>query len=153
MLQAIKLFFEQNIATGTIGKSETETEHALQLATTALLFEMMRMDDHLHEKEQALVKDLISRKFTLSEAETEQLLQLAEREAHQSTDYHQFTSLINASFSMAQKINIVEHLWQVAYADGHINKYEEHLVRKIAELLYVPHKAFIAAKHKAAAQA
>lgn len=152
MLQTLKLFFEENIAIST-GGSERSTGHALQLATAALLFEMMRMDDRLHEKEQALVKTLISRKFILSELETKQLIQLAEQEAEEAIDHHQFTSLINAHFSAEQKISVVEHLWQVAYADGHVDKYEEHLVRKIAELLYVPHKAFIAAKHRAAAEA
>ena len=150
MLQAIKQFFEQGISRTL--QSEQDNEHALQLATSALLFEMMRMDDEHHEAEHAVIREIIGQKFSLSSSETEQLLLLAEQEASNSTDYHQFTRLINRSFSLEQKIKVVEHLWLVAYADGQLDKYEEHLVRKIAELLYVPHQAFIAAKHRAANQ-
>jgi len=152
MLQAIKQFFEQHIAIADSGSNAISKEHSLQLATAALLFEMMRMDEEIHEQEQSLLKSLISQKFTLTDEETEQLIQLAEQEAKQAIDYHSFTSLINAHFSAKEKIDIVEHLWQVAYADGHIDKYEDHLVRKIAELIYVPHSAFIAAKHRAASK-
>ncbi|MCF6354118.1 MAG: TerB family tellurite resistance protein [Candidatus Polarisedimenticolaceae bacterium] len=151
MLRAIQQFFEQNIATAQ-SNSDAEREHSLQLATAALLFEMMRMDDEIDENEKQLVRKLISQRFTLTGNETKKLIQLAEQEAEQAIDYHCFTSLINSHFSAEEKIDIVEHLWQVAYADGQINKYEDHLVRKISELIYVPHSAFIAAKHRAAAQ-
>jgi len=152
MLQAIKQFFEQHIATTDSNTNTISKEHSLQLATAALLFEMMRMDDKINEQEKSLLKSLISQRFTLSNSETEQLIQLAEQEAMQAIDYHSFTSLINSHFSAEEKIDIVEHLWQVAYADSHIDKYEDHLVRKIAELIYVPHSAFIAAKHRAASK-
>ncbi len=150
MLLAIKQFFEQHIATTDSNTDAISQEHSLQLATAALLFEMMRMDNEVSEQEKILLKKLIGQRFTLSNDETEQLIQLAEQEATQAIDYHSFTSLINTHFSAEEKISIVEHLWQVAYADGHINKYEDHLVRKIADLIYVPHSAFIAAKHRAA---
>jgi len=153
MLLAIQQFFEQHIATTSSSTDTTCKEHALQLATAALLFEMMRMDDEISEQEKSLLTKLIGQRFTLSSDETEQLIQLAEQEATQAIDYHSFTSLINTHYSAEEKIDIVEHLWQVAYADGHINKYEDHLVRKIAELIYVPHSAFIAAKHRAASKA
>ncbi|VAX10725.1 hypothetical protein MNBD_GAMMA26-2443 [hydrothermal vent metagenome] len=151
MLQAIKQFFDHNIAPLST-QNDTENEHALQLATAALLFEMMRMDDEHSPQEQRLIQALITRHFTLSDTETEQLLALAEQEAEQAIDYHQFTSLINANFSIKQKIRIVEQLWQIAFTDGEIHKYEEHLVRKVAELLYVSHSDFIAAKHRAMPQ-
>ncbi len=151
MLQAIKQFFEQHIAI-TSSDSDAEREHSLQLATAALLFEMTRMDDEIDEEERAVVRRLVSQRFTLSEQETERLIQLAEEEAGEAVDYHGFTSLINRHFSTEEKIGIIEHLWQVAYADGRINKYEDHLVRKISELIHLPHSAFIAAKHRAAAK-
>ena len=58
----------------------------------------------------------------------------------------EFTSLINSNYTLEQKVSLVECLWRIAYADETLHKYEEHLVRKIADLLYVPHSAFIAAK-------
>lgn len=149
MLDTVKQFFNQKILASNQAP-EDASEHPLQLATAALLYEMMRMDDELHDQEQAAIKKAIQAKFELSHKDTERLMELAREEAEAATDYHQFTRLINNNFSMKQKIKVIEHLWVVAYADGHLNKYEEHLVRKIAELLYVPHQAFIAAKHRAA---
>ncbi len=151
MLKAVKQFYDQYIAAAA-HQGRSSNEHALQLATAALLFEMMRMDSNISTQEQTLVRKLIEQTFSLNSEEITQLLKLAELEAVESTDYHQFTSLINQHFSAQQKGRIVEHLWQVAYADGHVDKHEEHLVRKIADLIYVPHKTFIAAKHRAAAQ-
>ena len=60
--------------------------------------------------------------------------------------------LINRHFSQEEKNHIVELLWEVAYADGELDKYEEHLVRKLADLIYVPHRSFIRAKHRAKAR-
>ena len=61
-------------------------------------------------------------------------------------DYYQFTTLINSNYTLEQKVSLVDRLWRIAYANETLHKYEEHLVRKIADLLYVPHSAFIAAK-------
>jgi uncharacterized tellurite resistance protein B-like protein len=74
---------------------------------------------------------------------------MAEEERSESTDYYQFTSLINGNYTLEQKVCLVELLWRIAYANENLHQYEEHLVRKIADLLYVPHSAFIAAKFRA----
>jgi len=63
-----------------------------------------------------------------------------------ATGYFEFTSLINKGFSYEQKVKVVEHLWEVAFSDASLDKYEEHMVRKIAGLIYVSHKDFIDAK-------
>jgi uncharacterized tellurite resistance protein B-like protein len=73
---------------------------------------------------------------------------LAEEAAHHATSDYEFTSLINKGFTPEQKVKVVEHLWEVAFADRELHKYEEHLVRRIADLLYVSHTDFIAAKHR-----
>ena len=147
MIDAIRKFFDRQIgAAAEPGRSDVRR---VQIATAALLFEMMRMDEHLHDTERATAVDAVCRTLGVSEAETAELLQLAEAEAHQATDYFQFTSLINQSFTPEQKEHIVEQLWRIAYADGNLHHYEEHLVRKSAELIYVPHSAFIAAKLRA----
>ena len=148
MLNAIRQFFENNLLAAAKPGSGNSDEHALQLATAALLFEMMRMDEHVKEDERQVIFDELSRRFQLDKKETEELLQLAEEEARDATDYHQFTSLINQHFSPEQKLKVIELLWQVAFADGHLDSHEEHLVRKLSELLYVPHREFIAAKHR-----
>lgn len=151
MLNAIKQFFDNNLKARPAGQPGID-HRQLQLATAALLIEMMRTDYQIKEPERQAVLNAIQAKFGLSAAETAKLVQLAETEAHNATDYHQFTSLINQGFSAEEKEKVVECLWQVAYADGDLDKYEEHLARKIAELLYIPHSVFIAAKHRVLAQ-
>jgi uncharacterized tellurite resistance protein B-like protein len=146
MLNTIKQFFEEQIAPAS-NRKDDNAEHALQLATAALLIEMMHMDSEIDDNELCMVNQSIRTKFGLSEKETEELLHLAEKEHKLATDYYQFTSLINKNFTYEQKIKVIEHLWMVAFADGELDKHEEHLVRKISELLYVPHSVFIAAKH------
>jgi uncharacterized tellurite resistance protein B-like protein len=75
----------------------------------------------------------------------------AEREIERSHDLYQFTSQVNRSYSDADKLQLLEQLWRVAMTDDVVHKYEEHLIRRIADLLYVPHSGFIAAKLRAAA--
>jgi len=148
MLAAIKQFFDKHMMPAA-KEGGDRPEHALRLTTAALLIEMMRMDHEVTPEERQVVTEAMRAEFSLSENETATLIALAEEEAGQATDYHQFTSLINKSFTIEQKTKVVEYLWRVAYADNKLDKYEEHMVRKIAELLYVPHSAFIAAKHRA----
>ena len=88
-------------------------------------------------------------RFGLAAQEVDTLMGLAAEEAKQATDYFQFTSLINKHFSREQKIEVVENLWQVAFADGHLDAHEQHFMRKIADLLYISHADYVAAKQRA----
>jgi uncharacterized tellurite resistance protein B-like protein len=107
------------------------------------------MSTDVTDEERETVRRAVQDKFDLGPEETAELLRLAEEEARDATDYYQFTSLINQHFTPEQRVRLIEHLWRVAYADGDLHVYEEHLVRKIADLIHVPHKAFIAAKLRA----
>jgi uncharacterized tellurite resistance protein B-like protein len=119
---------------------------SLNLAVAALLVEVLRADYDVDEAERTQVVRSIGNILGLGPAESTALLELAERNVDQAHDLFQFTSMINASFTDAEKERLVEHLWQVARADATIHKYEEHLIRRIADLLHVPHASFIAAK-------
>lgn len=143
MIRQLKQFFEQSLVPQDAASDDA---HALKLAAASLLFEMMRMDDQIQTAEREAVADAVRQTFDLPEDEIKIVLQLAEQEAKQATDYFQFTSLINAHYNAAQKVQLIEQLWRVAFADQHLDLHEEHMVRKISELLYVPHKDFIAAK-------
>ena len=123
--------------------------HQLNLAAAALLIEMILQDDHVDKAEVLQVKNILVSQFELSEAEMESLYALAEEEKHQATDYHQFTKLIASHYTQPQKIQLIESLWRVAYADEVLDKYEEHMVRRISDLIHVSHKDFIQAKHRA----
>jgi len=123
-------------------------QHSLQLATAALLFEMLRADFDEHPDEYVALERALQDSFSLSASETRQLTQLADREAADAVSLYQFTGLINQHFSAGEKVQVIEMLWQVAYADGRVDRYEEALVRKISDLLHVPHRDFIQAKHR-----
>lgn len=148
MIRAIREYFEHNMQPSTTGASEHSTEHALQLATAALLIEMSRADFQEKPEEQQAIADNLIRFFELTPEETATLIALAEEEANESVSLYQFTSLINEHYSAKQKSEIVEMLWRVSYADGHKDMHEEHLTRKVANLLYVPHSDFIRARHR-----
>lgn len=148
MLKHIKIFFDQHLVPGSVTE-DADTEHIMRLAVSALLLEMTHMDGEIWPEQRAAVESVVLEHFELPVGEAEELLQLAEDERADSTDYYQFTSLINNHYTPAQKVRLVELLWQIAYANEELHMHEEHLVRKIADLLHVPHSAFIAAKHSA----
>ena len=145
MLKAIKQFFEKNIS----AEKEQDVEHRLKLATAALMIEIMKQDGETKEEEVVAIKQALHIKFELSTTEIDELFLLASEESKQAADLFQFTSLINQHFSSEKKNKIVEYLWTVTYADYHLDAHEEHLVRRIADLLYVTHQDFIKAKHQA----
>jgi uncharacterized tellurite resistance protein B-like protein len=145
MLNAIREFFDLHVP----ASAGDDDRHAIQLATAALLVETVRLDGEIDAAERAAAHRALRTKFGLTEADAATLIRLAEEEAGEATDYYQFTSLINKRFSAAQKERIVELMWQVAYADADLSAHEQHVVRKIAELLHVPHRAYIAAKLRA----
>lgn len=149
MIRKIREFFDASIAAATGANAEVEQEHAYQLATAALLIEISRADYEVKGIERAAVTKAIQRAFELDREQTDELVSLAELQADEATSLYEFTRLINRHFSGKQKEHIVELLWHVAYADGELDRYEEHLVRKIADLIYVPHLTYIRAKHNA----
>jgi uncharacterized tellurite resistance protein B-like protein len=147
MLKTIVEFFERHM--GGVPAAAVQENHKIQVATAALLVEMVRMDGEIQPAEREAVLRLVWSKFDLSAVEAATLVQLAEEEAGQATDFYQFTSLINKRFTKEQKVRLIESLWRIAYADAELHIYEEHLARKVANLLYVPHEDFIAAKMRA----
>ena len=99
MLNAIRSFFEQNIATA---KDAPPDEHRLQVATAALLAEVMRLDGQAEPERRAVLK-AVQQRFGLSDSEAHTLIDLAEAEAREAVDYYQFTSLINREFDAARR--------------------------------------------------
>jgi len=106
------------------------------------------LDDKVHKNEYETILNSISANFSLSTEEANTLIILATQEQKQTTDYYQFTSLINKGFSQEQKITVIKTLWKIAYADGVLDKHEEYMVRKMADLLHIPHLDFIKTKHQ-----
>ena len=109
-------------------------EHLLQLATAVMLVEVMRADASFHANERRAVLAALREKFALGDDEAQRLAELAEATARDATDLFAFTSRINERFEMPQKLRMVEHMWRVAYADGHLSEHERHVLWRIADL-------------------
>jgi len=146
MLKKITLFFEKYIK---VEEESVDAHHALNLAVAALLIEMVKIDNQSTDDEAQKLHQILITQYGLETEEIEQITQLANEELGDATDYYQFTSLINTHFKRPQKVEMVEQLWRIAIADGHLDSHEEHYIRKIADLLFVPHSDFIRTKLKA----
>ncbi|KGE05103.1 tellurite resistance TerB family protein [Pseudohaliea rubra] len=141
MIGALKALFEP----ARKGQPEV-TEHQLHLAAATLLIETARADARQDGVEEAALTATLKRSLGLSEAELSALLAEANAQADAATSLYQFTRLINDHFTPARKQELIIDMWKVAYADGDLDKYEEHLIRRVAELIYVPHEDYIRAK-------
>ena len=130
----------------SLPEAGTGSAGSLNLAVAALLVEVLRADYEVTPAERQQVVQSIGKLLELGPSDSVALMELAERQSDESHDLFQFTSMINQGYSAAERERLVEHLWRVARADETIHKYEEHLIRRIADLLYVPHASFIAAK-------
>ena len=121
-------------------------ENTLQLATAALLMEVAGADDHIDDDERRVIQRIVRDVHELSNKQATGILREAEQRANDLTCLFPFTRLLNDECSLDERIEIVRLLWEVAFVDGHIDAHEEHLVRRIADLLYVPHSQFIRGK-------
>lgn len=146
MLAQIKRFFEQHLEPRT---SRENAGHRLHLAACALMLEVARLDQNTSDDELAVIAAAARGFLGLSDREVEELLVLAREEARQATSLYQFTSLIHQHYDEEQKFQLIRLMWDVALADGRIAAIEEHLIRRVADLLYVPHARFMQARHLA----
>lgn len=146
MLNKLSDFLSTIIAPASAGE---RPEHTLQLATAVLLIEVMRSDAESTDEEQAAVLSILKQRFQLADAEVAQLSELGHQAAKAANDLHQFTILINRELELSEKVRIIEYMWQVAYADRKISAHENHLMRRIADLLHIPHGDNVAAKMRA----
>ena len=130
-----------------LGQSESEgtesREHALRLATAILLIEIVRADYREDLTENEAVFAQLKQRFELTEDEALLLVQQAEHEADRAVTLQGFTRLLHEQLSAQEKHAIIEMFWRVALADDHLDKHEDHLVRKLADLLYVSHADLI----------
>jgi uncharacterized tellurite resistance protein B-like protein len=146
MLRSLKELF---VALQPPSAGAPAVEHTLQLATAVMLMEVMRAEAGFGSAERQAVVAALREKFALAGDEVERLLELAGQAAREATDWFEFTSHINTHFDMPAKVRMIEYMWRVAYADGHLGAHERHVMRRICDLLHVPHGAYINAKMRA----
>ena len=136
MLERIKALFSDQLAAGEAIAGHHETDQ-LQLAAVALLVEAAQMDDDFGEEERHKIVELVQRRFELNKAESEELLQAASKKVDQSIEIFSFTRVLDDGFSEDERVELMEMLWEVAYADGTLHDYEANLMRRLAGLLHV----------------
>ena len=143
MIDAISKFFRDRLQ---VQQDSDGTEGAVRLAAAALLFEAAMSDYELGEEERTTIMQLVREQFTLDDDDASALAALAQHRVRESTGLHGFTSLINQHWSEKDRLNLVEQMWRVVYADGRLDDHELHLMRKIQRLLHIPQKDFVSAK-------
>ncbi|OGB08330.1 MAG: hypothetical protein A3E25_11020 [Burkholderiales bacterium RIFCSPHIGHO2_12_FULL_69_20] len=148
MLKTLKDLFD-SLLPPAANAAPQAAEHRLQLATAVMLVEVMRADASFHDGERAAVLAALREKFKLADDEAQRLSDLAETTAQQATDLFSFTARINDHFEMPQKLRMVELMWRVAYADGHLSEHERHVLWRVADLLHVPQGAYVNARLRA----
>jgi len=145
MIDAFKKLFE-------VPARETlaEKEHRLRLAAAALLIETARADFSEDKVEQEELEKLLYESLELGRGEVRELIAEAEAHLDEATSLYDFTRVINDHYLPAQKLELVASMWRVAYADGRLDKYEEYLIRQVAELCYISLQDYIRTKLAAA---
>ena len=120
----------------------------MTLATCVLLIEVSLSDDSYDDDEKNKIIGILKNKFSLNDSQINVLLELADKKNKEMISLYDWTSKINEIYSYEQKKELIKLLWDVAFADGRIDKYEDYTIRKIADLIYVRHEDFMKAKNR-----
>ena len=132
-------------------KIEQKQSSTRELASAALLIEVARADFDITPEELARLIDLLATTFDMSSEDVELVTQQANDQVENAVSLHDFTRVINEHCSHEERNELIGLMWEVAAADGDLSKYEDHLIRRVADLLYVSHQEFIRLKHQALA--
>lgn len=147
MLRKIKTFFDTHLAPDA--RKTQNPEQSLHIACAALMLEVARADFEISAQEKTKIRKQLENVLKLPPTLVDELIDLAETEVEEAVSLHQFTSLIHAHYSAEEKVHILFLLWKIAYSENQLDKYEEALIRKISDLLYISHKDFIQTKQRA----
>lgn len=148
MLKALGDWLDKAFSGDGRGADAHNHDHSLRVATALLLVEVARADYQEDLTEDATVLELIKRHFELDDAEAALLISEARREADHAASLQAFTRRLHEALSERDKLEVVEMLWKVALADQRLDKHEDYVVRKVAELLYVPHRELIRIRNR-----
>ena len=149
MLKSLKVFFERSIQ-DSADQGMSLLDNRVELAAAVLMIEISLADSSIDDEELAVIKKALIAHFNIGADQVDELIDLARREVDLAVSLHDFTRMLNNNLNPSEKIQIIELLWQVAFADAVLDKYEEYYIRKIADLLYISHKDYIRTKHRIA---
>lgn len=147
MLDIVKRFFS-NAAAEVSKDANQKTEHDLSVATCALFLEMARIDETFTQEEMDTILTILKEKYGLSQEHADALVAEADKELAESVDLWRFARLINENYTIDEKIEIIEILWQMVFVDGKMDRYEHYLMNKLKNLLRLSHDQLIDAKLK-----
>ena len=140
----IETLFKSDVTSETVNK-----ERLLQVATATLLLEVVRADFEVQQSEMDKLQALLVGQFELDSQTLVQIVSEAREQADHMVSLQHITRQLNEQFSEVEKTRVIEMMWEIVFADGNLDHYEEHLIRQVAELLYLPHSVFIQARHRA----
>jgi uncharacterized tellurite resistance protein B-like protein len=151
LLSKISAFFERHLQPAG-GASASLSHSQKQLAVAALLIEVAMADHVFDEREMQSLKLHLKQKFAIEDSQLIELIALAKEETSDATSLHQFTTLIHQHCNPQEKFELLVSMWELAFADNDLDKYEEYVIRKVADLIYVSHSDFMRAKSIAKAR-
>lgn len=137
-----------NLATGLKSDDSSTKDLAAdrERLTAVLLVEIARADHTVEQQERDAIRQALSDSSQLSDAELDDLIDLALKEAEGTVSLHAHVKQLNDALDKAGKVGLIEQMWRVALADGDIDRYEEHMIRKLSDLLYLKHRDYMQAK-------
>jgi uncharacterized tellurite resistance protein B-like protein len=144
MLNFFKDLFSNNKS--NTQATEKEENNALQIASCALFLELANADDDFSNEEKTRIVELMKNNFKLTDEEVNKLLELSQKQIDKSVSAYEFTEIINEKLSEEEKYQIIKNLWQLAYVDGKLDKYEDYYIRKISNNLHISNQDRISAK-------
>ncbi|MDY6988079.1 MAG: TerB family tellurite resistance protein [Thermodesulfobacteriota bacterium] len=151
MIAQVKRLFAKDRTVRPKGKNRTQ-DRGIRVAVCALFLEMAHIDGEFSDLEQGEMIGLLKKQYHLSDEDVTELAEASKKELAGSIDLWQFTHLINQNYSRQEKIQIIEMVWQVVYADQKLDQHEDYLMHKLAKLLRLTHKELIDAKLKVKAR-
>ena len=145
MLKKIKSLFTK---TSEEVPEKEQVSQKIDKTCAALIIEVALADKVFDKSEVDLLKEMLLKAYSLKAKDVQDLIENAEKAVQESTSLYEYTRKVNDNFDYESKLNLVDQLWRIAFADGHLDKYEEHVVRKIADLIHISHNDFIQSKLK-----
>lgn len=144
MLNYLKEFFSNENTTNQ--QYTNERNHQLQIAACSLLLEIAQSDEDFSEAEKTRIYEIIKNEFKLSDEEVNSLILQSEKQIEKSVSVYEFTDILNHNLSSDEKFLIIKYLWQIAYADGNLDSYEEYYIKKVSNNLHLHNKDRVVAK-------
>jgi uncharacterized tellurite resistance protein B-like protein len=132
-----------------LNESESLDRFDISIVSTALLLEVIKADHQQTNEELEALRAHCSNAFSLSREEVELLIKEATDLSKSATSLWEHTDLVNEHLNNEDKYKLILNMWSIAYSDNELDRYEEHLIRKVSDLIYIPHTLFIKAKHEA----